>query len=69
MDSFSCETPECSGLKYRGGGGGGGGVAAQTKPSLLPHQFFVLADAKSQLRYLLEQDGLLEKILDCKNFP
>ena len=60
VDSFSCETPECSGLRYRGG------LAAQTKPNRLPRQFFVLADVKSQLRYLLEQDGLLAKILDVK---
>ena len=60
VDSFSCETPECSGLRYRGR------LAAQTKPNCLPRQFFVLADVKSQLRYLLEQDGLLAKILDLK---
>ena len=59
-DIYACETPECSGLRYKGG------LAAQTKPSRLPRQFFVVADIKSQLKYLLEQDGLLEKIFDTK---
>ena len=59
-DIYACETPKCSGLRYKGG------LAAQTKPSRLPRQFFVVADIKSQLKYLLEQDGLLEKIFDTK---
>jgi hypothetical protein len=32
----------------------------------LPNQFFVVADMKSQLKYLLEQDRLLEKIFHAK---
>lgn len=59
-DIYVCETPERSGLRYKGG------LAAQTKPNRLPRQFFVVADMKSQLKYLLEQDGLLEKIFDTK---
>ena len=59
-DIFSCETPECSGLRYKGG------LTAQTKPNRLPRQFFLVSDMKSQLKYLLEQDGLLEKIFDTK---
>lgn len=59
-DIFSCETPECSGLRYKGG------LTAQTKPNRLPRQFFLVSDLKSQLKYLLEQDGLLGKIFDTK---
>ena len=59
-DIYACETPECSGLRYKGG------LAAQTKPNRLQRQFFVVSDMASQLKYLLEQDGLLEKIFDTK---
>ena len=59
-DIFSCETPECPGLRYKGG------FSAQTKSNRLARQFFVFADVKSQLKYLLQQDGLLHKILDMK---
>lgn len=57
---FSCETPNCSGLRYKGG------LTAQQKQNRVPRQFFLLSDLKLPLKYLLEQDGLFENILDTK---
>lgn len=59
-DIFKCETPSCPGFRYRGG------HSAQTKANREAWNFFLLADIKTQLKYILEQDGLLEKILSCK---
>lgn len=57
-DIFKCETPSCPGLRYMGGD------SAQTKGSCQPWLFFLIADVKTQLKYILEQDGLLEKVFD-----
>lgn len=43
-----------------------GGDSAQTKGSCQPWLFFLIADVKTQLKYILEQDGLLEKVFDSK---
>lgn len=59
-DIFKCETPSCPGLRYMGGD------SAQTKGSCQPWLFFLIADVKTQLKYILEQDGLLEKVFDSK---
>ena len=60
QDLFKCETPSCSGFRYRGG------YSAQTKANHHARQFFLIADVKTQLKYILEQDGLLEKIFNSK---
>lgn len=57
---FQCETPKCKGYRYKGN------LSAQSKRNRQPCCFFVIADLKSQLKYLLEQDGLLKTIFDYK---
>ena len=59
-DLFKCETPSCPGFRYKGG------HSAQTKANRQAWNFFLIADIKTQLKYILEQDGLLEKILNSK---
>lgn len=60
QDIYICNTPNCKGYRYKGS------ISAQTKPNRQPYHFFVVSDIKSQLKNLLEQDGLLEKIIDFK---
>ena len=60
QDLFKCETPSCPGFRYRGA------YSAQTKANHHARQFFLIADVKTQLKYILEQDGLLEKIFNSK---
>lgn len=59
-DIFKCITSNCRGYRYKGG------LLAQTRPNRQSCCFFVVADIKSQLKNLLEQDGLLEKIGNVK---
>ena len=60
QEIFQCETPNCPGFRYRGG------RSAQTKSNRHARKFFFIADVKSQLKFILEQDGLLEKVLNTK---
>lgn len=59
-DIYLCETPNCKGLRYKGG------HLAQTKTNRKPHFFFIIADVQLQLKQLLEQNGLLEKVYQTK---
>lgn len=57
---YSCSTPNCTGLRYKGG------PSAQSSSNRQPCNFFVIADVKSQLKHLLERNEMLEKISQIK---
>ena len=57
---YQCEIPNCVGLRYEGC------LSAQTKATRRPCNFFVIADVSCQLKYLFEQNGILESVHEVK---